>query len=130
MRKIPPTLQEYGQAPEGYIRRLHSVIDWMLDRQSPGGIRRGWVRIQVRRMGASARHVTWSARLQESNHALLNEQPGGESPGTATVLKGCEEESRAREFHEATKGGYKCLTRARAPPLPSLGIMRVPSKRG
>ena len=34
----------------------------------------------------------------------LTEQPGGESPRTATVPQGCEEESRARDFHEATKG--------------------------
>lgn len=62
-----------GQAQKATSQGTHPVTDlWMLDHESPRGtqrMRRPCVRTQVRRMGASARNVAWSARLQESNHA-------------------------------------------------------------
>ena len=72
MRNIPLVLKHMARHLKATSQGTHSVIDWMPGRKSPRVIRRmgrPCVRIQVRRMGASARHVAWSARLQESNHA-------------------------------------------------------------
>ena len=133
MRRITPRTQAYGQAPEGYIqRRTRSIIDWMLGRESPRAIRR------IRRLCGNPSekdggechscHVVGPlARFQPRPSLLSNRGARArERPPFRKVAR----RSPAHEISMKQQRGYKCLTRARAPPRPSLGIMRVPSKVG